>query len=594
MKKIFQKIMARKLLAGGLVFLLAGGGYLAYSTFFGGGDELRYAFAHARRGTLVVSVSGSGQVSASNEITLKPKVSSDVIEASVRAGDAVKAGAPLLRLDDREARRAVRDAETSLEAARIALAKLRKPAEALTLIQAENALTKAKEAEVTAAKDIIKAREDGTSAVAQAFLDLPEVMTGLEDVLLAETLGGNGQWNLDWYADAVKDHDENVLSHKEAARAALSVAHAAYDKNFADYKAVSRYADEAARIALLTETYDTTRLLAEAVKNASNLIQFYKDDLVERNLSPHSLAAVHLSTLAGFTGKTNTHLSALLSAGKVIETSRTSLAEAQRIINEKVENLAKVKAGAEVLDIASEEIAVKQREHALADAREKLADYTLRAPFDGQVGSVELVKGEAASAGSPALSVITRQKIADISLNEVDVSGVTLGAKAVLTFDALTELSLQSRVVEVAAVGNVSQGVVTYNVKIAFDSQDLRVKPGMSVTAEITTTEKTDALLVPAAAVKSGSGDYVEIVGDGGERNYLTASLGNVLLEKIPDRREVKTGLTNDAETEILEGLAEGEAVVTRVIPSEATNGESANRSGFFSPASRPRQIQDR
>ena len=64
-----------------------------------------------------------------------------------------------------------------------------------------------------------------------------------------------------------------------------------------------------------------------------------------------------------------------------------------------------------------------------------------------------------------------------------DFLTIKVGDKATLTFDAVTDLSISGQVAEIDTVGTVSQGVVSYALKIAFDTQDTRVKPGMTVSA---------------------------------------------------------------------------------------------------------------
>src|SRR5207248_903868 len=84
--------------------------------------------------------------------------------------------------------------------------------------------------------------------------------------------------------------------------------------------------------------------------------------------------------------------------------------------------------------------------------------------------------------------------------------------KATLTFDAIPDLTISGTVAEIDSLGTVSQGVVTYNVKISFDTQDSRIKGAMSVSAAIITEVKQDVLVVLNSAVKSSSGaSYVEM-----------------------------------------------------------------------------------
>jgi HlyD family secretion protein len=101
------------------------------------------------------------------------------------------------------------------------------------------------------------------------------------------------------------------------------------------------------------------------------------------------------------------------------------------------------------------------------------------APFDGILATFTAKVGE--SSGSSVGTLITEQKVAVISFNEVDAASIKIGQKAKLTLMAITGLTIPGTVVEIDSVGTVSSGVVTYDVKIAFDKDDERVKAGMSV-----------------------------------------------------------------------------------------------------------------
>jgi hypothetical protein len=121
------------------------------------------------------------------------------------------------------------------------------------------------------------------------------------------------------------------------------------------------------------------------------------------------------------------------------------------------------------------------------------------------------------------------------------------------------------QVVEIDTVGTVSQGVVTYAVKLSFDTQDERVKSGMSVSASIVTDIKQDVLSVPASAVKSaGDVSYVEILSI--PASEATQSPMGVMSDALPTQQVVEVGLSNDTVTEIVSGLKEGDTIVTRTI----------------------------
>lgn len=616
--KLFAQLIKRKFTAGVLLLLVAGSGYWGYAKIFNDDGAIRYATAQVQNGTLIVSISGNGQVSASNQVDVKPKASGEITAVYAKLGQEVGAGAILAAIDARDAERAVRDAETALETAKLESEKLLQPADAYSLMQAENSLIQAKDnlakLKITQARDyqtaldskqkaednVKKAYEDGFNAVSNAFLDLPGIMTGLHDMLIENTLGGRiGQRNIDYYANTVETYDVKVLQYKEDTGAAYQKARASYDKNFADYKSASRFSDGAIIESLIGETYDTTKDIAETIKNAQNLIQFYKDKLAERSLKPHALADTHLSNLGTYTGKTNSHLSNLLSVQRTLKDSREAgvnaardlkemeqnnplnLAAAERTAKEKEEALVALRAAPDDLDTRAKKIAIRQREDALATARQTLADHYVRAPFGGVITKVNAQKGDSASVGTTVATLITKQKIAEVSLSEIDVAKVKADQKVTLTFDAIGDLTITGQVAEIDAVGTVSQGVVTYTVKIAFDTHDDRVKTAMSVSAAIVTEAKPNALLVPNSAVKSQGGmSYVEIV-DGDDRNTaLAANVSGAILKNSPRRQNIEVGTASDEFTEIISGLNEGDLIVTRTIQPTAQTTQTQQQSG--------------
>lgn len=584
MADFIKKILRRKILAGIIALTLIVGGYFVYKKIFGTGNAIRYITAQVHKGTLIVSISGSGQVSASNQVDLKPKASGDIIYVGVKNGQEVEVGTLIAELDARDAQKAVRDAEVNLTSARLALEKLKKPADELSLLQAENMLAQAKESKQKAEDDLKKAYEDGFNTVANAFLDLPSIMSGLNDMLFTNSLGISSQWNIDYYADAVKSYDLKALQYKNDTSASYQTARQKYDKNFVDYKSVNRFSETNAIESLIDETYNTTKGIAGSVKDANNLIQFYQDKLAEQSLKPQAMAATHLASLNIYTGKTNTLLINLLSITRTIQSSKEAILNAERTISEKTESLSKLKSGPDEFDIKSQELSLKQRENSLLDAEEKLADYFIRAPFSGTIAQLEAKKGDSVSPSTILGTLITKQKIAEISLNEVDIAQIKNGQKVTLTFDAVPTLTISGEVAEVDAIGTVAQGVVTYKMKIAFDTQDERVKTAMSVSAAIITEVKSDVLLVPNSAVKSqGNNRFVEVPA---ESFQVQSSLnpGGVTLSQPPNRQTVETGVSNDEFTEIISGLKEGDIVVASIINPQTKTASQQQSGGLRIP----------
>jgi HlyD family secretion protein len=583
LNKILQFVLKRKIISAIILIVLIIAAYFIIKAFSGNAAPTRYVLAAVAKGTIITSVSGSGQVSVTDSLDVKSKASGDVLKVSVKNGDEVKAGAVLAQLDTKEAYKSLRDAQLNLESAQLSLQKLQQPADSLSILQAENAITAALDSKQNAQNSLNKAYEDGFNTVSDTFLDLPAIMTGLNDILYGYTFSA-GQANVDYYTDRIKIYDfVKALNFKDAAQTSYQAARTAYDANFDAYKAENRLSAVDRIAALIDETYNTSRDIAEAIKNINNLVQLYKDELTARNLNPETVANTHLASLNSYTGTANSQLLALLSIKQTIQTSEQTILSSERTIEEKQLSLENLKAGTDALDLKAQELTLRQREYALTDAQDNLVNYTVRAPFDGVIASIDLRKGDSLSSGTVAATLITKQKIAEISLNEVDVAKVKVGQKVTLTFDAISDLTISGEVAQIDILGTVSQGVVNYNVKIIFDTQDERVKPGMSVSAAIVTDIKQDVLTVPNAAIKtSGETNYVEMPDEIVDSQAISNTSG-VTLSKALKQQAIIIGLANDSVTEVTEGLSEGDVVVSRIINSSTkTSTSTSSGSSLF------------
>ncbi|MBI5230151.1 MAG: HlyD family efflux transporter periplasmic adaptor subunit, partial [Candidatus Magasanikbacteria bacterium] len=197
-------------------------------------------------------------------------------------------------------------------------------------------------------------------------------------------------------------------------------------------------------------------------------------------------------------------------------------------------------------------------------------------------------KGDSLSLNGVAATLVTTQQMAQISLNEVDVAKIKAGDKVTLTFDAVPDLQMTGEVADIDTLGTVSQGVVTYNIKIVFDTQDDRVKPGMSVSAAIITNMKQDALFMPNSAVKSQGGAwYVEMLDGYTPTTNLTSVMKStgVTSPTPPRQQTVEVGISNDTSTEIIAGLKEGDVVIIRTITPASQKTATQQAPSLFGAA---------
>lgn len=262
-----------------------------------------------------------------------------------------------------------------------------------------------------------------------------------------------------------------------------------------------------------------------------------------------------------------------LSAGKVpsqaeLETAEATLARAKA-------NLAAARAG------------VTQARATLSTNETNLAKATIVSPIDGVVLARKVEPGQtvAASLQAPVLFTLAedlaRMEL-QVNVDEADVGQVKEGQQATFTVDAYAGRKYPARIERVSFGSQTTDGVVSYPTVLKVDNDDLSLRPGMTATAEITTTRRDQVLLVPNAALRftppsSVAKSDASLVSSLMPRpprpqTPKTARPTNakdatrriwVLRDARPVAVDVKTGATNGRMTEIVDGdLQSGAQVI--------------------------------
>lgn len=563
---------AHKLITLVAVIVILGGGYWAYAKTAASTVETKYVLGTAQKGTVIATVSGSGQVSPSDQVDIKPKVSGDVVSVPVTAGQTVKAGTVIAYLDSTDAQNTVRNAKADLENAQISYQKTIKPADQLTLTQSQNAVTKAQESLQTAQTNLSKDYVNAYNDIVATYLDMPTLMTSFKDIVTGTGASHGTQWNIDYYKTTVVNWDNSAYTYRDSTYSAFQKAQADYSSSIDDYKKVTQSSNTSTIASLLDESYTTAQSVTDALNTTNAFIQFYSDQVKDHNQQTSSTADSSLTDLNTYISKMNNHLSALLSDRNALQSDQQAVASAKRSIVENQLSLEKLQAGADSLDIQSSQLSIQQKQNSLQQAQDDLANYTVRAPFDGVIASINVKRGDSASSGTAVATLISKNQIAEMSLNEVDAAKVSAGQNATLTFDAIDGLTIAGKVASVDTLGTVSSGVVSYTVKIAFDTQDSRVKPGMTTNATIQTDVHQDTLYVPSSAVKTQSGKSYVLVFDPALETSGTAAVTSAA---APKSVSVVTGISDDTNTEITSGLTEGQQIVVKTTTGSASSATS-------------------
>ncbi len=219
----------------------------------------------------------------------------------------------------------------------------------------------------------------------------------------------------------------------------------------------------------------------------------------------------------------------------------------------------RVQAGRGLITIASpsysiavtqQMLRVRQSEMALDRNRRALDDLTVTAPIQGEISQVMVKRGDTISAGTPLLSISDRRSFrVTIEVDELEIDPVVEGLMTQVAYESLPWLRMEGEVISIAQVAVIAGGVASYPVEIHIPPHP-QLREGMTASAEIEVARRTDVLVVPAEAVITADGE----------------STVRVVTEDGLENRQVETGLSDGAVTEILSGLNEGEEVVIALV----------------------------
>lgn len=257
--------------------------------------------------------------------------------------------------------------------------------------------------------------------------------------------------------------------------------------------------------------------------------------------------------------------------------------------------------------IVASQAGVQSAKAALAKANKDISLATLVAPMSGVVSLLNVKKGERV-VGSSMMAGTEMMRIADMSKIEIrvdvgenDIPKVRLGDSATIEVDAYNNRKFKGVVTQIAssnngaasasASSNVSTDVTNYKVYIRIDPNSYKdlidptkkksfpFRPGMSASADIQTKTHTNVLSIPINAVttrekndSTGNNKTPAAKPDNNQTAVADNNAGDNDLDEVvfvmqPDgtvkKQIVKTGIQDINYIEVLDGLKEGDEVVT-------------------------------
>ena len=290
----------------------------------------------------------------------------------------------------------------------------------------------------------------------------------------------------------------------------------------------------------------------------------------------------------------------LANAQAVLELARINAGRTQSLVAK--QNSAQSDLDQALANLHQAEANIKIKQGALDKAKADLDHCTITSPIDGTVisRSVDVGQTVAASLQAPVIFTIandlTKMQI-DANVAEADVGVVAIDQTVDFTVDAFPNQTFHGKVVQVRNAPITVQNVVTYDTVIGVSNPDLKLKPGMTANVSIVISHKDDVLKISNAALRYRPADAPAAEpqrsaadrGQGGAGRPRSAQGGErrtdrtvyILRGNKPQPAQIKTGISDGVMTELIEGLKEGDRVVTAQLNGPAASQQQQSGNPF-------------
>jgi HlyD family secretion protein len=285
----------------------------------------------------------------------------------------------------------------------------------------------------------------------------------------------------------------------------------------------------------------------------------------------------------------------LSSANSKVEQTRATVKEASaglarfeqvaRLSGGKVPSKAELDTARATLERASADEAgarasVRDATAALSTDEINLSKASISAPADGVVLTRSVDPGNAVAASLQAVTLFTVAENLNklrlwVYVDEADVGAVKVGQNATFTVSAYLSRKFPARITRVGFGSTITDSVVTYLTYLDVDNADLNLRPGMTATATITATTRTDVLLVPNTSLRFSP---TEAAGS-------TAAKGGVLASLTPrmpgarTRKSAASGASTAMAKQVWVLPKDGKPVAVAVTPG-ITDGHMTEITG--------------
>jgi len=480
-----------------------------------------YQFVTVTKGSITETVSVTGNTTSTNSVSLAFQTGGTIDTVAVSLGDRVSAGEAIASVNTSGLQAQLQQAQANVDAQNAQLQTLLAGATPQAIAVSQAALATANQnlasTYLSVTNTLIDADTKSVDAVVNQlapFFSNPQSQNPLLTFPVANT---------------------QLVNDIQTSRVQAGSELAAWDAEIASVSAAS----PGSRL-------DTAIANAQAhLGIIQNLMKDATEALINTtNLSATTAAAYKANVTAGF-NEANAALAEINTAAQTIAAQKAAVVQGQAQLNLTV-------ASATVQAIAAQKAQVEQAQANVQNIRVQIAQASIVAPISGIITTQNAKLGQIASPGVPLVTVLGNGGFeVNANIPEVDIGKVNVGDPVAMTLDAFPGETFGGKVFYINATQAAGQGVVGYQVKIAFNKADARIKSGLTANCDITTQTKNDALILPQYAVlQNDQGTFVNIQ-SGTIKTQIPVTLG---IQDASGNVEIAGGVT-DGEQVINIGL---------------------------------------
>jgi len=506
MNKIMQLVKSKWML-GLIALVIIGGGYW----FFVWNSGPSYQFITVTRGSIAETVPVTGNTMPIKSVSLGFQNTGTIAHIYRNLGDQVNAGEIIAELNTANLSAALQQAEANLSSAKANLAAL---------------IAGTRQEQLDIDRDAVA--QDQT-ALANAIANAYAVSDG-----------------------AVHTNADQFFTNSRTASAALTfivpdtiLANTVVQERIMLEPALSAWGAQISSPSFGSN--DLTVITTQAAQNLAQVNAFLNDAAAALTKTSPS-GTITLAIL-------NAYESDIASARASVASALTALTSAKTALVSAEGTLALAKAGSTSESIAAQQAQVEQAQAGVASAKANLQNAEIIAPISGLIAQQDAKIGQLASPGAPLVSIISNGGFeVDAGVSETDVGKLAIGNKVAMTLDAFPNETFTGSVFYIAPAETNIQGVISYLIKISFDTPDPRLKSGLTANVIVQTKRRDGVLILPQYAIlQNDSGTFVE-----------------TLVNGIATTDPVTMGIQDqNGNVEILSGVSEGEQVINIGLKSQ-------------------------